>query len=495
MTQWFVLDRGIPPSVFEDTFRDALARLAEPVEGERTSGIIWYGTIAQVMGPVAAADEFASLLDKYWTLPAETSCLTVALQALRTLNTANTSAPERAARRVVLITGAERSLSPDCTPSLDLIAGLGTPVDLIVIDGEIDDVYRDLVEGTGGQLLRAESTSAVARLNELGTAWQRPIFALTGSAQELPTTGQGEVTVTLSRGATVTLPVIVQLPAALQLPPTEVPPTEVPATATATATPPPTDAPATATEPATSTVMPSPTRVPDASVEGFGGQTEPDSPESGGDGDNVALPLLGVLLLLVVVIIGGVIFASRRRNNRLIERSQVIERFEETFIDAEYQRQRGESLPPPALSPVPPPPSARSTDVDDLLLTEMAEDTEQPAPHLGWLRPAKDPDAVAIRLPAGGVLIGRHPTSDIVIESDRLISGSHALISQREDGSVWVTVLSQTNPVAVNRVAITSGQSVQLKTGDIVYLSSATAFEFLSRTTKISEEIIPPCTL
>lgn len=97
---------------------------------------------------------------------------------------------------------------------------------------------------------------------------------------------------------------------------------------------------------------------------------------------------------------------------------------------------------------------------------EVIEQPEPPAPPLAYLE-MQDADSKRVPITQKASRIGRNPSNDIVF-ANTSISGYHAEIHAKRDGTFYISDLGSGNGVVVNNERI--AQSADLKEGDLVEL-------------------------
>jgi hypothetical protein len=479
-------------------------------------GIIIYDQAVQVWQPTSQMSEISAILSQYNATADAPGCVGDALAALRQ---AGRSTDE--AVRVLLVAG---PLSRQGLCAAPVIQSVYAPLDSIIVADAPDDEYLDLAERSAGTTRRANLLTIEARLNEVKTLWSNPVYALRGT---LPNAieERGQVTLTLSQGDTLTRPVtlvalaapeetsaagpVIQriptatpaptVPGAAAPPATIAPVTSVavnaaPGVVEATTAPP--DAPVTSAAPrptsAPVAVLPpngndppdtAPTTAPETLPEAApvpAASSEPPADESEAD-QTLMLALIGGAAVLMI---GFVLLLMRGG------------RPAKTVVPAVAYAAKADQPDPTIIEPFEsfdfygrggaPPDEARSSD-DELLITQILSDDEfqhmQQASSgavIGWLRLDRTPPQ-DFEVREQGVTIGRKASCAIVIADDPVLSGEHARLKPRTDGTVWLEVLSRTNPVVVNRVVIHQGQSRQLRPQDVIQLSPQTRLVFIQR--------------
>ncbi len=125
---------------------------------------------------------------------------------------------------------------------------------------------------------------------------------------------------------------------------------------------------------------------------------------------------------------------------------------------------------------------------DEMLVTEMLSDEDfiqmrQQSRHevVAWLRRDSTPPQ-HIEVYAPGVLIGRRPTCDVVIEDDKAVSGEHVRLEWHDDHTMWITTISTTNPAMVSGLVLPPGESRPLNTQDVIQLTPNTRLVYIQRT-------------
>lgn len=97
---------------------------------------------------------------------------------------------------------------------------------------------------------------------------------------------------------------------------------------------------------------------------------------------------------------------------------------------------------------------------------EIVETPEPPAPPLAYLE-MQDADSKRIPITQKAIRIGRNPANDLVF-TNTSISGYHAEIHAKRDGTFYISDLGSGNGVVVNNQRI--AQSADLKEGDLIEL-------------------------
>lgn len=233
---WFLLDAGggmlNAAANVRTTLRRSLAELDGPVS------FIFYNAEVQL---ISDPDDPAAALGRYTATAAAPGCASAALQALDTALMG-----PHVVGRVLLVAGPS---SQEGCPELPQVLPLA--LDVIVIAAQVDELYRELAESSGGQAHAASVSTFEARLDELRALWQGPAYTLRAPLQG-PPQGPALLELVLDDGRRLELPLSLSL---LD--------TEAPAAATLlpapTATPTPT-ATARATQTPARTASPAPTR-------------------------------------------------------------------------------------------------------------------------------------------------------------------------------------------------------------------------------------------
>lgn len=521
VVQWFVIDASDSMINVQSLVVNAIERFVQGVDDTRF-GFVVYNSTATVIHPTSQASEVNAILANYNALPNAPGCIGDALAALEL-------DPE-AANRILLIAG---PLSRQGTCLNDAVQQVGAPVDAIIIADEPDDAYLDITEGSGGTLYRANRNTITTRFNEVKVSWTQPVFMLTGGLPSAPE-GRGQLDLTLSTGSQIQLPVTFITRTATESTQTDRPAIEVIATSTLapTVTPEPTFTPEptaiieqpteeqavvveqpTEEEPAVieqpteeqaAVVVEQPTEAINASPTPEPPTAEPIVEEAVEEGNqDQTMLFVGLGMIAVGVVLAGAFLFMRGKGSKqtsAIPAPYSSQTFDHTYIEDSHMEQKTQiedssPLGFYATNPVGNYGVDQETktqiyvddDDDNLLITSVLSDEDfqkmqqrSEGDVIGWLRLNQEPP-IDFELRATGATIGRKSTCEINIKGDNAISSEHARLEIRENQTVWVKVLSQTNKVVVNGIILQHGESHQLRPQDVLVITPQTSLIFIAR--------------
>lgn len=536
MRQWFILDIGNEMINAYPRMSSALATFLEGQPADTEVGFIFFNESVTLVPPTTDLATWKTELSRRSALAGMSACSGDALAELAQAYNPST----QQATRVLVIAGA-RTRQGNCQ-NAPLASSLGIPIDLIVLDTTIDDDYLDLADQTGGQARQTNISTITARLNEVNTLWEQPIYALQGQwSGEAPT--EGILSVRLLDGSNLTLPVsftvmenasVVEVANLTPTPAIIYPDTPTP-TFTSTITPSPT-ASLTYTPTEEVTIAASLTETPlpalastESGVASVGDQAPPSFPTSTAtpppapvttdttttsdesEASINPLILIGGAMVLLALIVAGVYMAWPRRPRpaptATYYPSHDITDYEHTYIESDapedafdlyglrqYQSSgtwsgasgtRIDFASPQEHTLIDQRPSQLSQE-DELLITRMSEDEDfkavqktSPSSVVGWLRWGDKPEHP---ITASGLVIGRKANCDFVIANDAAISNEHVRLSVAA-GDVLLEVLSHHNPVKVGGVILRLGQIRRLMSKDVIQFSEKTRLVFIQHST------------
>jgi hypothetical protein len=516
---WFLLDAS-------NAMLNTHTRVNSAIQGwvasqnDLYTGLIFFNDAVTRYEPSRDPADLLTYLNGYSALAGTSGCSGDALRALED----RTDLANQTAMRVLMIVGA-RTRQGNCQTN-DLHSTLASPIDLLVIDSTIEDIYRDLADQSGGQIRQANSATIGARLDEINTLWSQPIYALRGQV-----TGNLVVSpsllVTLADGSVLTFQAELTLVTdsdpliAVGITPTS--PIIFPDTPTPTLSPSPT---LTSTPSFTPTFSPSSTNTPSPTLTHTPTITITSSPSPSMTPSPTASPtpapaavadseaeanwlLIGGagLLLLAFLLIAGYLIWQRRVPTPPPAVSPFtvseITAYEATLLEPQADAfdlyglgesparagaiQAGQRPPVEfgamggRLNEQP----HQLNEAEELLITQMEQEAAfqqvrraSPSSVIGWLRQADSPDYPIIKTL---VIIGRDSTCDVVISGDSVVSGQHARLEVTPQQEVLITVLSPHNPVKVAGVFLRQGQSRQLMSRDLIQFSQKTRLIFIQR--------------
>jgi hypothetical protein len=270
VNRWILLDSGETVVNTATNTQAALQRFLQTTDADNRTGLVIYAGSSTLYAPTDSLTELQLLLDDYNARVSEPGCIGDALVEL-----AQRERPLDRARRVLVIAG---PLSRQGLCDTESYTAVGAPVDQLIITEEMDDLYLDIQERSGGALFRANIRTVDARLNDVSALWAQPSYRLDGTLTVAGdvTEVRGSLSVTLANNTQETFDVTITVvageegaqvftlggpPTATTVPPTAVAvlPTDVPTTAPA-ATADTSSAEGEATEPVVTPVPP--TEVP-----------------------------------------------------------------------------------------------------------------------------------------------------------------------------------------------------------------------------------------
>lgn len=490
-TQWIVLDASEEMVNLQTTVQGAVQRFLR--NNETPTGLIFYNSTVDTLSPTVSTSQIDSFLLGYTATPGEPACLADALtpitEATRQLDHS---------WRILVITAGDFSGQSNC--ATQTMPQMPAPVDVIAIADEVDETLQDLVDSTGGTLIRANLRTVEARINEVRTQWGQPTYELRGVwSDDLDESASLDLTVTLANGTAETVPVRLQT---YNIPVPVEPTAEPTQIVLATITPPNVASP-------TEVVAPAAT------------ETSSTTQTAASSGENIALLLIVGAVLFIV---GAVILAlalSRVRRPETYPPSTPPSNFYDTLDEVESSvsatriRERGlvdsgEGENPTRAAQRAHPSSSASVEhqvdetnlgdfepdyEDEVLITQvltderfrnMMQQSVQQDEVVAWLR-VEGPSPGDFELTRRGAVVGRSQDCDIQIKGDRAISRQHAKLEVQADNKITISRLSAVNPVVVGGIQV--GNHHELKTNDVIHLSDRTRLIFVTRTDELDEEI------
>ncbi len=247
--RWLVLDASDAMLNLQPAAQTAAHHFLSDTRDTAT-GIIIYNSALAVLQPTDDVGELQRFLSNYAATANEPGCLWDALAAINEFE----RDIEQAQRILVVTSGL--SSQDDCERSRP--TSLDTPVDMVMISDMPDQPLQQFSTQTRGSLLLANLRTVDRQLQEIAAFWSLPVFALSGTLDELRTE-ETSLILTLIDGTTINLPIVLNAAPFPEGLATATP--TVTATATevlATLPPVPTTTPSPTITP-TSTVTPSPT--------------------------------------------------------------------------------------------------------------------------------------------------------------------------------------------------------------------------------------------
>jgi hypothetical protein len=489
-TQWIVLDASEEMVNLQTTVQGAVQRFLR--NNATPTGLIFYNSAVDTLSPTDSASQIDSFLLEYTATAGEPACLADALTPI----TAATRQLDHS-WRILVITAGDFSGQSNC--ATQTMPQMPAPVDVIAIADDIDESLQELVDSTGGTLIRANLRTVEARINEVRTQWGQPTYELRGVwSEDFDADEPLDLTVTLANGTAETVSIRLQSYNV----PVPIEPTAEPTQITlATITP-------QNVEAATEVVA-----VPTAT------SSTAETPATAGD--NIALLLI---VGAVLFIIGAVILAlalSRMRRPETVVASTTPANFYDTLDDVEASitatriRERGlvdtgDGENPTRAAQRANPSSAGSVEhqvdetnmgdfdadyEDEVLITQVLSDDRfrnmmqqsvQQDEVVAWLR-VEGTSPGDFELTRRGAIVGRSQDCDIQIKSDRAISRQHARLEVLENDKITISRLSAVNPVVVGGVQVSNHH--ELKSNDVIHLSDRTRLILITRTDELDEEI------
>lgn len=408
---WFILDAS---ATMVNTAPAIQAALQDyPIEN--ALGFINFAASLEILPPSTDTDAITAWLGNYHAFANESACLADALNLL------DEQAYSRdKGRQVIAIVGEYQACDTSST--------LNYPVIFIVVGADAR-AYEAL-----GTSYRASLQNFRSVINNLNPA---PIYALEGSRASI---AEGEIRLNFENGESLSLNAAYDLVAE----PTPIPSetaTEAPSATTVPSETPTERLSSTATEAEEATettetteealiIAPSPEPVVTETPE-----ITPSLPVS----DDYLILGGGVAAVLVVIVVMVLLLREARRPKLSRE-----EQMDNTML-FQYNDE---------------------AEIDQTDIVSMREIMAQIRPTLA-ARLSND-EGVEYEIHRPITTVGRREDSDIRIENDKQISREHLRFTVRDDGSIWVTRLTQ-NPVLINEIAIET--ILQIREGDVLQLS------------------------
>ena len=197
VNQWMFLDSSERVINTATTIQAAVERFLQGNDSETQVGLIFYALETQLYQPSSSMSEVGSWLDQYSVYPGQPGCINDAINTL-----AEIPRPLDKARHIMLIAG-NLSRQGLCTATDAL--SVSAPIDIIVLSEEVDPLYYDLIERSGGNLFRANLQTVQARVNEVKTLWSRPVYLLESSTPLSGSARSGQLQLTLSNGSSISV--------------------------------------------------------------------------------------------------------------------------------------------------------------------------------------------------------------------------------------------------------------------------------------------------
>lgn len=500
--QWLVLDASqnmvnIGPQV-QNSLENALSDFTNAA-----TGLIIYHDAGTVYEPTHSQPDIARNLDAYDPQDRPVACVYDALAELA----ASPYLSDMAARGLLVSAG----ISDQTECQHTTLTSPGMPIDVLLLLNSDDAALREIAESSGGEFLRAQLPQLQARFDDIRTRWSQPVFRLDSAAGAVDD-DRGEVKLSLSDDSEVVFEVAFAVFADLLSDGSPLPTptltstvTLTPsATASATITPSRTSSPtstgivpsvtftntptiqptqpivpatnlqtsrvqATTQPTATRTISPAATLVPPSPI--------PVVPPKVVDNNVLIIGggiAAGAVVLLVVVLllrpsglgkpeatVGGsdstrILPTAHAESDDFYEIAPrpsgtvIVQEGEELdFAEIDTERESTEMI-----------------SLEDVLAAIRP-------PVVGSLLNETAGQSYEIKRPT--TLLGRDPICDIIIQRDRQISRQHVRFNVAENDRATIAILTH-NPVLINGIKVEG--TVQLKTGDVLQLSTKTRVVF-----------------
>ena len=418
---WFILDAGGSMVNAYTTIADEVRRLIQGKDDNQAIGGIIFSDDLHVLNPTTRVSQLESWLDGYTANPNTRGCI---VDALNELSEIDYSA--RVVRRMIVLAGDSQSNSA----CIGTIASVDAPVDMIIIGNQTSTIYQDIARQTGGTLSQTAILGLQARLGEVQNSWEGSVMAVS-----MPVTQRleaFEVRLTLSNGEVISEQILIEGDFG-NIAPTTVA-TEISVTATSA-----------------SSQTATPTQEPTAQIASV--DPTPISPSNTASNapliSNSALIFGGGVASAIVVVIVVMFLLGFRLPSKAANDNETVYDTELFSYDDEAEFDQTEIVTMREIM----------SHTGDTLVAKLTDERSR--------------DIHEIHRPVS--TLGRKANSDILIVGHTQISREHVRFTTRDDGSIWLTRLTQ-NPILVNEHLVQTTR--ELENGDILQLSPSLRLKY-----------------
>jgi hypothetical protein len=416
--QWLVLDASMVAVNTAPAIQAAALEFVAGASPERQIGLIRFAQTQEILPPSSRPSDLSAWLGDYHAISNESGCLADSLNLL------NEQGRERLLVRQVLAIVGEYQ---EC----NAFPNMTSPIELMVVGADVDIAYSEFVQANGGTVYRASLQTLRTRLNEVEVMWSQPVYALEGANPTLP---EGRLHLVLSNGENLNIPIHYEQ---LFVPTSTPAPSETAnASETAAAN---SEGTALATSAATRRATQAAlvvTAVAEATEEIPAATALPIS--------NDNLIISGGIAAAVVVVVVMILLLRGGNKNLPVTKDEMEEKLDTTYV-------------------------FRYSDESELEHTDILTAREL----ISTVRPTlaarlRDGEGNVYEIHRPFATLGRKEDSDILIVNDKQVSREHLRFSVRDDGTIWVTRLTQ-NPVLINESILET--LAEIKDGDVLQLS------------------------